>query len=351
MKRIIALLLICLLVCSGTTVFGNDNLNLSHDEEYMVNVILSNSNVEVFPTDSYSILDIAGNPTYICVEFNTPDDKQGFGIIDLCSYDVVMYTLASDIPFSSEDIIVYDGGLQFARINNDGSATVLNTGTIISADLLFDKNYIRSYVVSDDIKFERINQEIDLLNNNQVRSSEVLINGGSDTTLVYSAGNNSSPWTTDCGINAAAIFLRHMDNYFDNNYVPNTQNTENSLKIALAARAHSLLGHTTSLTMDEIASLANSYMDAYSGSGVSHVTNRTYSWLKYYLRIMNGLGMPCILCIEAGTTSYWSSAHAVVGVGYTSGATATSGYIIVNSGWISLGYVYIGTSIPSYIIY
>ena len=102
----------------------------------MVNVILSNSNVEVFPTDSYSILDIAGNPTYICVEFNTPDDKQGFGIIDLCSYDVVMYTLASDIPFSSEDIIVYDGGLQFARINNDGSATVLNTGTIISADLL-----------------------------------------------------------------------------------------------------------------------------------------------------------------------------------------------------------------------
>ena len=58
----------------------------------------------------------------------------------------------------------------------------------------------------------------------------------------------------------------------------------------------------------------------------------------------------CILRIGAGATSYWDSAHAVIGVGYTSGATSTSGSIRVNSGWYSLGYVYIGTSIPSHIV-
>lgn len=54
--------------------------------------------------------------------------------------------------------------------------------------------------------------------------------------------------------------------------------------------------------------------------------------------------------IGAGATSYWDSAHAVIGVGYTSGATSSSGSIRVNSGWHSLGYVYIGTSIPSHIV-
>ena len=339
------------LFCLGATVSAKADTDLSYDEEYMVKVILNNSNVEVSPTASYRILDTAGNPTYVCVEFSTITGNNGFGIIDLCSYDVIMYTLDADIPFTCEDVIVYNGGLLFARIDDDRNATILNTGTCISLDLLFNENCIRSYEVSDEIKSERINLENDLLNNNPVRSTEVLISGGTDSSLVYNAGSNSYPWTTDCGINAMAIFLRHMDNYFDNNYVPNGQNTENSLKIALAARANSLLSYTTGLTMDEVVTVTNNYMDTYSGTGVSHVTNRSYSWLKYYLRIMNGLGMPCILKIDAGDTTYWTKAHGVVGVGYTSGATATSGYIIVNSGWTSLGYVQIGTSIPSYIIY
>lgn len=40
----------------------------------------------------------------------------------------------------------------------------------------------------------------------------------------------------------------------------------------------------------------------------------------------------------------------VYSAGYTSGATSSSGSIRVNSGWHSLGYVYIGTSIPSHIV-
>lgn len=66
--------------------------------------------------------------------------------------------------------------------------------------------------------------------------------------------------------------------------------------------------------------------------------------------IDGGDGVPCYLRVGAGETSYWDSAHFVIGVGHTAGATSTSGSIRVNSGWVSLGYVYIGTSIPSHIV-
>ena len=49
------------LFCLGATVSAKADTDLSYDEEYMVKVILNNSNVEVSPTASYRILDTAGN--------------------------------------------------------------------------------------------------------------------------------------------------------------------------------------------------------------------------------------------------------------------------------------------------
>jgi len=39
------------------------------------------------------------------------------------------------------------------------------------------------------------------------------------------------------------------------------------------------------------------------------------------------------LRIGAGATSYWDSAHAVIGVGYTSGATSSSVLTVVGILW------------------
>ena len=354
MKKILSLILaLCLCLCLAPSAFAADsmaNKDLPSDADYMALVIFNNSNIEVTPTDTYKLLDVSGNLSYVCVEFDVSDSTKGFGIIDLSTYDVVMYALDSTMPFSNADTIVYNGFLRFAVVNDDDTATILDSNTTVSEASLYNTSRSELSLASERTKLERINKERTLSKAGRVRSSEVLVSGGSDTSLVYSAGNNSGSWSTDCGINAVAMYLRHMDNYFNNNYVPSTHYSESKLKVAIAVIANSEFGYTTSISMANLAKLTNKYMDTYSGSGVESVSRVSYTWTTYKNRINNGNGKPCILYVGAGTTSYWTSAHAVVGVGYTSGATSSSGYDIVNSGWISLGYVQIGTSIPGSII-
>ena len=354
MKKILSFILaLCLCLCMVPSAFAADstaNKDRTSDAEYMALVIFNNSNVEVSPTDTYKILDVSGNLSYVCVEFDVSSGTKGFGIIDLSTYDVVMYALDATMPFCSADTIVYNGFLRFAVVNDDDTATILDSNKTVSEDSLYHTSRSGLSLASERFKLEMINKERELSKATRVRSPEVLVSGGSDTSLVYSAGNNSGSWSTDCGINVVAMYLRHMDNYFNNNYVPSTHNTESKLKVALAVIADSEFGYTTSISMANLAKLTNKYMDAHSGSGVESVSKVSYTWTTYKSRINNGNGKPCILYIGAGATSYWNSAHAVVGVGYTSGATSSSGYDIVNSGWISLGYVQIGTSVPGSMI-
>ena len=37
--------------------------------------------------------------------------------------------------------------------------------------------------------------------------SNIIVYGGNDTSLVYNAGSNSGSYSTDCGINASAMYL------------------------------------------------------------------------------------------------------------------------------------------------
>lgn len=354
MKKILSFILVlCLCLCVVPSAFAADNTVVKghpSDADYMAMVILNNSNVEVTPTDTYELLDVSGNQSYVCVEFDVPGGAKGFGVIDLYTYDVVMYALDAIMPFTRNDTIIYNGALRFAAVNEDDTATILDSNTNISQDELYDTSREGLTLVTESFKAEKANREKELIEATRARSSEVLVSGGSDTSLVYSAGNNSGSWSTDCGINAVAMYLRHMDEYFNSNYVPSTHNTESKLKVALAVIAHNEFGYTTSISMANLAKLANKYMDTHSGSGVESVSKTSYTWTAYKNRINNGNGKPCILYVGAGATSYWTSAHAVVGVGYTSGATSSSGYDIVNSGWTSLGYVQIGTSIPGSMI-
>lgn len=118
---------------------------------------------------------------------------------------------------------------------------------------------------------------------------------------------------------------------------------------AVTAYTNRTVGQLTNLSTTQLATISNGYTNEYGTSHTS-ISSSTYTWTKFKNTINNGNGGPCILRIGAGATSYWDSAHAVIGVGYTSGATSSSGSIRVNSGWHSLGYVYIGTSIPSHIV-
>lgn len=146
------------------------------------------------------------------------------------------------------------------------------------------------------------------------------------------------------------MYLRYMDEYFDSSYVSSSHRTETQLKSALASLSNDKWHITTSLTMDRLATLTNLYTEKYGGATTTDVSKTSYSWTTYKTRINSGNGKPCILYIGAGKTSYWTPAHAVIGVGYTSGATSTSGYVVVNSGWPDLKYVQIATSIPGSII-
>lgn len=358
-KRLITMLLLICIITSFATfakpVCATENTMstsvLSAEEDFLRLTILSASGVEITPTESYYLQDTSGNETIVCVEFTHNDGVSGFGLIDLVDYAVTMYALDADVPFDENDTVIYGGVLDFAILNDDGNtATVFGSDAIVPASTLYDSERDGAVVTPQSERAEIIeSMEAALVDDKQMRATEpteILIKGGDDELLVYNAGSNSGTWDTDCGINAVAMYLRHMDNYFNSTYVHANHSTETLLKGTLAIISDEMWGITNSISMDRLATLTNEYMERYSGSGAVNVSHVDYSWSSYKSLINGGSGKPCILYIGGGKTSYWTSAHAVLGVGYTSGATATTGFIIANSGWSSLKYVQIATSAP-----
>ena len=87
MKKILSFILaLCICLCLPPSAFATDSKadkDRSSDADYMAMVILNNSNVEVMPTSTYTLLDVSGNNSYVCVEFDVSIGTKGFGIIDL----------------------------------------------------------------------------------------------------------------------------------------------------------------------------------------------------------------------------------------------------------------------------
>nr|WP_325297313.1 hypothetical protein [uncultured Dysosmobacter sp.] len=319
------------------------------DEEFVSNKILENHGLVITPTASYHLLDTSGNPTYTCVEFTYNDSGIGYGIVDLCSYELVLYSLEKEPLFEEDDLVVYSGTLDFAVVQDDGVTAV----DILTQDYVPIENIQNT--VRNGLSVKTVTERENCVNqisaNALTRSveTEKVVSGGYDEDLVYSSGNNSGTYTTDCGINAIAMYLRHLDEYFGGGYLLSTLTTESKLKVSLAAYTNRTLGKLTNLTTTQLATISNGYTEEH-GTSHTNIASSSYTWTKFKNTIDGGDGVPCYLRVGAGETSYWDSAHFVIGVGHTAGATSTSGSIRVNSGWVSLGYVYIGTSIPSHIV-
>ena len=319
------------------------------DEEFVSARIMENHGIAITPTASYHLFDTSGNATYTCVEFMYNSDDVGYGIIDLCSYELVLYSLDKTPVFDETDLVIYSGTLDFATIYDDGKTAMdILTQEVIDIETVQDDTRDGMSVKSLAERKEYVNA---IAINTIPRSTEpeIVVDGGYDEDLVYSAGNNSGSYTTDCGINAIAMYLRHLDDYFGGGYLLSTLTTESKLKISLAAYTTRTLGQLTSLTTSQLATISNGYTEEHGTSHTS-ISSSSFTWTKFKNTIDGGDGVPCILRVGAGETSYWPSAHFVIGVGYSVGATSITGSIRVNSGWTSLGYVYIGTSIPSHIV-
>lgn len=322
---------------------------LTLDEQFVAAKIKENHGITITPTVSYHLLDTSGNPTYTCVEFSYENVNVGYGILDLCSYELVLYSLDKLPIFDETDVVIYSGTLDFAAIQSGRNTAVdLLTQQTVSVDSI--QNDARNGLVVKNIAERQafvINAESKA--NSRASENEIAVPGAYDEDLVYSAGNNSGTYTTDCGINAVAMYLRHLDDYYGGGYLLSTLTTESKLKISISAYTSRTLGQLTNLTTSQLATISNGYTNEHGTSHTS-ISSSSYTWTKFKNTIDGGDGVPCILRIGAGATSYWTSAHAVIGVGYSAGATSTSGSIRINSGWVSLGYVYIGTSVPSHIV-
>ena len=233
----------------------------------MVYTINQNSGVQVTPIESYLVYDVSGNPTYVCVEF-IYNNISGFGLIDLVNFNVIMYTLDGKPFFTSGDTVLYNGVMDFAIIDqNSGTAVICGNNEQVDLSTLMNDSRSGLTVMSSLDRERRLNSFISTFSTTQTRAVEdVLIPGGDDETLVYSSGNYSGDKSTDCGLNAAAIYLRHMDEYVLDVYVPSNQSTQEDLKVALAEIAETAVGSTTSLSMSKIATTINAYIDEYSGS-------------------------------------------------------------------------------------
>lgn len=322
---------------------------LDIDEEFVYCKILEYHGIEITPTVSYYLYDTSGNATYTCVEFIHADNIPGYAIIDLCSYELTIYSLENEPVFEESDSVIYSGFLDAAVIQEDGkTATDLLTEEEVDIAILQSTSRDGLNVTSISERERLINELYDEASATATES-EIVVAGGYDTTLVFKSGGNSGSYTTDCGINALAMYLKQLEDYFGGGYLLSTLTTESKIKISLAHYADDAIGQLTSLSTSQLATLCNGYTKKY-GTSYTSVASASYTWKKLKNTINGGNGVPCILRIGAGATSYWSSAHYVIGVGYTSGASASAGSIRINSGFTSYGYLYIGTSIPSHII-
>lgn len=339
-------------------IFRSYNVSADDNAENLKKVIYtveSNNGVNISPLDTYDMVDISGEKRFFVVTFMC-DGNNGFAILDKEEDEVAIYALNSSVEFVHEKPMMLVSLFDYVVIDeeNDSAVSLVSGISYVFSDLSKelqerkdideqDNEEDNEFLIPDDY-IEESSMEM-----NGTRSN-IIVYGGNDTSLVYNAGSNSGSYSTDCGINASAMYLRHMNNYFYYSYVSSAHSTETLLKICLAEISYNLYSATSDLTMSKVAAITSTYIDTYSGTYADEVSSYSYSWANYTYRINGGSGKPCILRVPAGTTGYWTQAHAVLGVGYTYGATDSSGYLIVNSGWTNLGYVQIPTSVPNKMI-
>lgn len=342
-----ALMCCCLLIVSA---HAKQITNYDADE-YVRLLILSEQGIEITPTISYNLLDTSGRETYCCVEFSHSEGKVGYAIIDLTDYSVVMYSIYNLPPFSSEDTIICGGILNFAVVeDNESIATIIGADIQVPTNGLFNNERDGLEVLSIEDRGAIIKELEKTANKSVVRSVEptTLSCTGAEED-VFSAGWNSGNYETDCGINAAAMFLNYLDKYYDDGYLPQLVVGEEKIKIALSAYTTSKIkDNLLNLTLSELATICNGYTKQY-GTVATNIASSQYTFTKLKNRINNGTGKPCILRIPGGSTEYWPDHHFVIGLGYSNGATSSTGTIHINSGWTSLKFVNIPTSAPTHI--
>lgn len=308
------------------------------DIERVSSVIKDHHGITIIPTDAYHLIDTAGNPTYTCVEFIHDGGKDGFGIVDLCTYEVTLYSLDVKPPFSKDSPIIYSGLFDFAIVQDDGQSAVdVNTGkTVKTMDLQSSQR--RNMSVLTPITRRSIVENVNVGSTPYSVDNEVCVSGAYDAQLVFKAGYYSGSYNTDCGINAIAMYLMHLNKYFGGGYLRSNITTEEKLKTSLAAYAIGVSIPTVEIPPVKMAQLSNGYTQKH-GTSYTNVSYRTFSWSRFESTVNNGYGLPSILLVSGGSTNYWDSNHAVIGLGYTVGRSVDVS-IRVNSGW----FVYIPSS-------
>lgn len=352
-KKIIGSIMVLACVCCffivSSGAISNENVA---EEEYVCALILSEQGIEVYPTDSYLLMDTSGKETFCCVEFSHSDNRPGYAVIDLTDYRVVMYSMSKLPPFNSTDNVICGGTLNFAVVEeNTSTATIIgNNKQVPMKELLSAER--------DDLDILSIDNRRAITEDIAKKSTDYSFRSKAGPTLdcydveedVFNAGYNSGDYDTDCGINAAAMYLNYLDKYYDDGYLPRNVVGELKIKKAISAYAtRTMKENLLGLTGSELATICNGYTKEH-GTVSTNISSSKYTFTKLKNTINNGEGKPCILRLPEASTEYWTGSHFVIGLGYTDGATSKTGSIYVNSGWTSYGFVLIPTSAPSHIV-
>lgn len=346
MKKWFSFFLVCLLCISMGIPVSAKSMVLN-EEKLVAAEIKNNHGIDIVPKNLYTLLDQSGNSTYVCVEFEHSDGKVGYAIVDLTSFEVELYSLYKLPPFKQEDVVIYGGCLSFAIVNDDNTATVIGRNKRVPIQEVLDEDCEISNVLPEYEQKEAIAK----IEESITKSTEEPILGCSDVDSdVFSSGNNSGDYVTDCGINAAAMYLNYMDKYYDSGYLPANINGEEEIKIALSKYTQE---HVTEdlehLTGPKLAEICNGYT-ARNSNKATRISSSSYSVAKLKDVINGGKGKPCILRLPENSMEAISGTHFVIGLGHTKNITSSTGKIYVNSGWKSVGFVYISSSTPTNIV-
>ena len=166
------------------------NDTTTFDEEFVSAEIMRNHGMLISPAASYQLQDTSGNPTYTCVEFSYDNNSRvGYGIVDLCSYDLVLYSIDKLPPFEGTDLVVYSGILDFAIIQDDGETAVdLYTQDTVDVESIWSNE-------RDNLSVKSVSDRENIVNSissdaiTRSTEPEIAVAGSYDEILVYSAGN------------------------------------------------------------------------------------------------------------------------------------------------------------------
>lgn len=319
-KKLLITFTIILSFCFNFTTYAQaqniQNISyLSYENEY-INIFAKSILKSDYPAATYYLKDLNNSNRYIFFDYL----ENGYIVYDSLTSSITEASPTS-LKFKNEiatEDIYYTGPLSYYKIE--------------------DNNYY-NLITNQTTKKEVLNNQFIELNNNLDTINKVILRGNSEYSISISGSIPNYSYNPNgiCGSTAAAMWLRYMDIYKSNNYVPSYLESSNGISLIKYLTPY-IDGSVPGSTATDLLHGLQEYINQ---QGINKQLS-LYSWNASKFKQAISQNIPVLLDLDKEPTY---NEHWVVASGYYVYQSPGISFVIVNDGWGSTG-VYIN---PSYI--